>query len=171
LMAMSPKGYLFINVTAYFLGALVSFVIVALFLINDKSEESEAASSILQASEEVMNNINGNNTAEIEETERLKTIKKITFACDAGMGSSVMGVSILKTKLAKAQVKLEVEHCSIDDIGSDVELIITSKVLEGRVKEAIIHKYNKEVEMIIIDNLLSHDEYDQIVQKLKQMSN
>ena len=35
-------------------------------------------------------------------TERVEPIRKIVFACDAGMGSSAMGASVLRNKLKQA---------------------------------------------------------------------
>ena len=35
-------------------------------------------------------------------TSRVEPIRKIVFACDAGMGSSAMGASVLRNKLKKA---------------------------------------------------------------------
>ncbi|MFV0393064.1 MAG: PTS transporter subunit EIIC [Coprobacillaceae bacterium] len=164
LIAMSPKGYVLINAASYLLAAGVSFAIVSAFLIADKSVEDN--------SEEILKSIDSSNFVErdLPTTEIMSSnLKKITFACDAGMGSSVMGVSILKTKLRKANINIEIDHSAINNIPADVEFIITSKILEERVKDTIRKKYNKEVPMIIIDNLLSHEEYDNVINQLKKM--
>ena len=39
-------------------------------------------------------------------------VKKIIFACDAGMGSSAMGASILRNKVKKAGLDFEVTNVS-----------------------------------------------------------
>ncbi len=162
LIAMSPRGYLLINVGAYALAAIVSFAIVALFLIKDKSEQDDdKANSIL--GDTITNNSNIKMPA--------STIDKIIFACDAGMGSSVMGVSLLKKKLSAHNIDISVEHCAVDNIPSDTQIIITSKVLEPRVHDLLKTKYDKQVTVIAIDNLLNSDEYEQIAQTLKELIN
>lgn len=46
-------------------------------------------------------------------------IKKIVFACDAGMGSSAMGATTLNKKLKAAGLDIKVVHTAIEDVPSD----------------------------------------------------
>lgn len=61
-------------------------------------------------------------------------VSKIYFACDAGMGSSAMGSSIL-TKIAKERgMDVPVENVSIDELPSNAEVVITYKNLVNRAR-------------------------------------
>jgi PTS system mannitol-specific IIC component len=92
-----------------------------------------------------------------------KNIEKVIFACDAGMGSSAMGATTLKSKFKKAGIALDVVHCSIDEIPDDADIIITHKDLLDRAKS----KANN-AQFIGIENFLSAPEYDQLVEQLKK---
>ena len=70
-------------------------------------------------------------------------IEKIFFACDAGMGSSVMGVSLMKNKVEEAGLPVEVEHISVKNITEEPDLIVTTNALKARVEDTIA-KYEKE---------------------------
>ncbi len=163
LLAMTPKGCFAVNIAAYVAAAAVSFAIVAFFLVRDKSvevgEEIEESGS------------SGIPLSDIGSIDTPKAvIKKVAFACDAGMGSSVMGVSMLKTVMQKAMVQLEVIHTPVNEIPADADVIITNVTLEQRVKETVMKKYNKEVPVLTIENFLDKNRYEEIVAYLKENS-
>ena len=61
------------------------------------------------------------------------------------MGSSVMGVSVMKNMMKKAMIYKNVEHVSVAEIPEKADLIVTTKSLEGRVRD-VIKKYNKDIQ-------------------------
>ena len=94
-----------------------------------------------------------------------KVIKKVYVACDAGMGSSAMGASMLKTQLNKAGVFVNVDHVSIHQIPEDVDVVITNtNLLEAAKKEA-----PAGTTIIEIKEFLNADEHKAIAQRIKQM--
>lgn len=52
-------------------------------------------------------------------------ISKIYFACDAGMGSSAMGASLLTKLLTQYNLNLPVANIAIDEIPREADLVIT----------------------------------------------
>ena len=46
---------------------------------------------------------------------KIQKLNKVIFACDAGMGSSAMGVTILKKKLEEIGLKPEIKHVAVAD--------------------------------------------------------
>lgn len=168
LLMMSPKGSMIVNIIACAAATIVSFLVVSFFLMRDKSEvdeESERQSAELVASNQ-FTGMNFNTDIEVASALKGNNIKKVVFACDAGMGSSAMGVSILQTKLRKAMLNMNVVHVSVNDIPEDADLIITNKVLEGRAKQAI---KEKDIPILTISNFLDGNEYDVIVKYLKNV--
>ncbi|MDO3677809.1 PTS sugar transporter subunit IIA [Paenibacillus ehimensis] len=135
LMLMAPKGMHLPVLGGVLASAAVSFAgsylvlawkggpasddpaAMAVHSISEKSEKSE---------EEVPLN---------EEPQR-KTIRKIYFACDAGMGSSAMGAALLRKKIKQAGLPVEVGNCSVDDIPADADLVISQARLTARAQEA-----------------------------------
>ena len=170
LVAMTPKGSFIVNIAAYFTATIIAMIVASFFLILDKSEDFE------------IETISGDSIGRTDislNTEKEKIsdgsifisekIENIIFACDAGMGSSVMGVSVMKSKLKKSMLTKNVEHVSVSEIPEKADLIITTKSLEGRVKD-VIKKYNKKISVVAVDNLMSNPEYDIIIEHLKSES-
>ncbi|SMQ86664.1 PTS system, mannitol-specific IIC component [Bacillus sp. OV166] len=54
----------------------------------------------------------------------IKNVKNIIFVCEAGMGSSAAGASILRKKLEQANLTIKVENSSISEIPEYADFII-----------------------------------------------
>ena len=59
-------------------------------------------------------------------------VKKVTVACDAGMGSSVMLASQLRRTLAKNGIT--VEHTPVNAIPADADVIVCHRSLAERAR-------------------------------------
>ncbi|SIS42648.1 PTS mannitol transporter subunit IICB [Salimicrobium flavidum] len=92
----------------------------------------------------------------------MSEIHKIIFACDAGMGSSAMGASLLKNKFKKEDINIDVTNKSINDLPDDVDIVITHKDLTERAKQKVPSAYHVSVE-----NFLNSPKYDELVEELK----
>lgn len=91
-------------------------------------------------------------------------VSKIAFACDAGMGSSAMGATVLKKKLAAAGLSdIEVIHTPVSSIPADVQIVVTHQELGERAARS-----NPNAERILITNFLAAPEYDVLVENLKK---
>lgn len=92
------------------------------------------------------------------------SVKKIAFACDAGMGSSAMGATVLKKKLVAAGLDgIEVMHTPVSSIPSDVQIVVTHEELGERAAHS-----NPNAELILITNFLAAPEYEVLVDDLKK---
>lgn len=99
-----------------------------------------------------------------EDTTAKKRVKKIAFACDAGMGSSAMGATVLKKKVTAAGLEgIEIIHTPVSSIPADVQIVITHQELGERAAHS-----NPNAERILITNFLAAPEYDRLVEDLKQ---
>lgn len=120
--------------------AAVAMLVASFFLMRDKTEDYETEAAL-----------NTEGVGEPADTLETMTpsgnIENIIFACDAGMGSSVMGVSVMKNMLKKAMIYKNVEHVSVAEIPEKADLIVTTKSLEGRVRD-VIKKYNKDIPVL-----------------------
>ncbi|MFC4222649.1 PTS mannitol transporter subunit IICB [Lysinibacter cavernae] len=87
-------------------------------------------------------------------------VHNIIFACDAGMGSSAMGASVLRNKLKKAGVEgVTVTNKAIANlVDGEAELIITHKDLTERA----IGK-TPSARHVSVDNFMSSPKYDEVV--------
>ncbi|MBF0844837.1 PTS mannitol transporter subunit IICB, partial [Streptococcus danieliae] len=137
IMGMVPKGdgylaNLLAVLAGVFAGAIASFVVASIILKADKSEgesleEAQAASKAAKAASK------GQPLAPIAEEISAANVRQIIFACDAGMGSSAMGASLLRDKVKKAGLDIPVSNKAISAL-EDTEntLIVTQEELADR---------------------------------------
>jgi len=86
-------------------------------------------------------------------------VRSIVFACDAGMGSSAMGASILRDKLKKAgRGDITVVNKAVANLEDDVDLVITQRELTDRAR-----RHAPSARHVSVDNFLSSPVYDDVV--------
>ena len=92
-------------------------------------------------------------------SEATKHISTIVFACDAGMGSSAMGASVLRNKIKKAGFDdVSVTNKAIANLDGSEDLVITQQQLtdraRGRTPDAL---------HVSVDNFMNSPKYDEVV--------
>lgn len=168
LIAMSPKGGLIINVASYVIAAAISFIVVSFFLIRDKSEETDEAAAALSAgiSQATETIAPASAPAASVSSAVKRKINKVVFACDAGMGSSAMGASILKVQLNKVGVFSEVAHVSVHQIPKDADVVVTNSNLVDAAKQSAA----ADVPILPLNNFMDEKEIKRIAQEIKDMA-
>ncbi len=145
---------------------VVTFIISAIILKRDKSLDGD----ITAAQNKIQNmkaESKGQTVQEPKETNSqaisYNEVEKVIFACDAGMGSSAMGASILRNKINKAGINIEVINTAIRNlVDGEKVLIVTQNELTPRAQGM-----NKSAIHVSVDNFLNSPKYDEIVEKLK----
>lgn len=151
--------------SSYF-GVILSVVVVTVvtfFVSAAILKFSNKDTSLEDASENMKELKNGNSKVSTgNKPQSVAGLRKIVFACDAGMGSSAMGATLLTKKLKAAGIDVDVPHYAINDIPSDTEVVVTQASLVGRV-------YDRVPDAIVfpITNFMGGNEYDEIVENLK----
>ncbi|WP_160043517.1 MULTISPECIES: PTS mannitol transporter subunit IICB [Paenibacillus] len=176
-LAMAPRGEILPVLSGVVTAAIVSFAVAALLLkTSKKSEEDEddleeatkrmkdmkAAGTPAAAAAAVSEAAAHIETSAAAGQKSKEEVHKIVFACDAGMGSSAMGASILRKKMKAAGSPIEVTNTAISDIPSDADIVVTHKTLTDRARGVA-----PQAEHISIDNFLKSPEYDELVERLK----
>lgn len=65
-------------------------------------------------------------------------VQTIIFCCEAGIGSSLMGVNSLKKKLKKLDIKdVQVIHKSARDVPEDAQVIVCHKGMAKLVRQRV----------------------------------
>ena len=87
------------------------------------------------------------------------SVKKLVVACDAGMGSSAMGASVLRNKIKKAGFDdISVTNKAIANLDGTEDLVITQQQLtdraRGRTPDAL---------HVSVDNFMNSPKYDEVV--------
>ncbi|OTO15235.1 MULTISPECIES: PTS mannitol transporter subunit IICB [Enterococcus] len=169
LASVSTKDTILVNIISYFAGMLVSMLVAGFFLRIDRTTEEtllpEADNALVNEAVSSQSTANNYTTKPVLEKAM---IKRIVFACDAGMGSSVMGESIMKTKLKKAMLDIEVIHSSVASLQETVDtsdIIITTRPLADRVQN-VLTTNSLDNQVFPVDNLLNGDTYDQLIKDI-----
>jgi len=88
-----------------------------------------------------------------------KTVKNIVFACDAGMGSSAMGASVLRNKIKKAGIEnVTVVNKAIANLDGTADLVITQNQLTDRAR-----KQTPNAIHVSVDNFMNSPKYEEVV--------
>lgn len=156
---MTPKSALVVNSIAYFGDLAISFLVTSIILKLTVKRDADDEEDVP---------VDTTDGAPVAITPAgnvyLAKLDKVVFACDAGMGSSAMGVSILKTRLAKAQLHPNVDHVAVAEIPADADLVVTNVNLAARAKTAAPDK-----PILTLSNFMDQKEYDRVVREIQSM--
>ena len=160
ILGMAAKGSHLSVILGVLAGAAVSFLVASVILKADKSEgesleEAQAATQAAKAQAK-------GQAAPVSAEINTDNIKQIIFACDAGMGSSAMGASLLRDKVKKAGLTIPVTNKAISNLTDEPNtLIVTQEELAARAAQrtpSAVH--------VAVDNFLTSPKYDEIIAKL-----
>lgn len=86
-------------------------------------------------------------------------IKSIVFACDAGMGSSAMGATVLRNKIKAAGIQgVTVVNQAVANLDPNADLVITQAQLTDRAR----HQAPNAIH-VSVDNFMNSPKYDEVV--------
>lgn len=133
IMALAPKGGLTKVLISILVATVVSFVVSSVIIKNSKSDLDL---------KDAQNKVKDMKAASKNEMANVKSgVSKIVVACDAGMGSSAMGASVLRKKVKEAGLNIEVTNRSISNLTEDIDIVITHKDLTPRAKKQLSNLY------------------------------
>lgn len=169
MFATAADSYLGV-ILSVILSTAVSFAVAAVILLADRRRhvdgDDEFSSAVAKTaaakgkSSSHLDNLAGAAAVPASSTEQIRTVY---FACDAGMGSSAMGASVLRKKFQGAGIEnVSVTNKAIAGLPGDADLVITQQNLtdRARVKEPnAIH--------VSVDNFMNAPEYDDVVELVK----
>lgn len=161
ILAMTPKGAYLPVLAGVAVAAVISFVIsVPILKFAGKEENLEESQQKMKAMKQEAKGIQ---KEEKEDKAQGEKIRKIVFACDAGMGSSAMGATVLRKKLSAAGLgEIEVVHAPVSSIPADAQIVVTHHELGERAARS-----NPNAKLVLIQNFLAAPEYDILVEELK----
>jgi mannitol PTS system EIICBA or EIICB component len=159
LVAMSPKGGIIQVLSGVIVAIIVSFII-AVPLVKRAAKNEEKNDKQMEEKEGIL-------TMETTKEKEVKkeTIKKIVFACDAGMGSSAMGATKLRNRIKSLDLDIEVANSSVDTIPKDADIVVSHVNLVERAK-----RNSPNAEHIFIESFLKDDKIEELFKRLEEKS-
>ena len=175
-IAMTPRGGFVGVLSAVLVAAVVSFLVASVIIraTADTDEEDEQSLGMAAMQMEAMKGSKSSVAStltrddkdgaseEPDESFDYARVSKIIFACDAGMGSSAMGASLLRNKAKEAGLEdIEVKNTAINQIPDDADVVITHKDLTDRARQKV-----PRARHVSVDNFLGSPKYDELVDEI-----
>jgi PTS system mannitol-specific IIC component len=162
--AQTPGGD-FLGISAGVFGAaLVSFLVGAALLKMDRSDDAEGDLADATAQMESLKGKKSIASSTLGGTAPATDgpIRSIVFACDAGMGSSAMGASVLRRKVHEAGYgDVTVVNKSIASLQDEYDVVVTHQDLTERARRETPGAFH-----VSVDNFMGSPRYDEIVELL-----
>jgi len=154
-----------VGVTLCWSSALVvTFVVASLLLKFERSEgemDLAAATAQMEANKGKKSSVASALTGRHENTGE---IRSIVFACDAGMGSSAMGASVLRKKVHDAGFpEVTVVNKAISNLEDEFDLVVTHRDLSDRARAK-----TPSAVLVPVDNFMASPRYDEIVELVRE---
>ena len=172
-LAATPANSYFGVTLSVLLACTVSFLIASVILKASKApaeDELDEATHRMEAlkgkKSSVSSALVGEGVGASGVAVLANPVKNIVFACDAGMGSSAMGASVLRNKIKAAGFPdVKVTNSAIANLSDTYDVVVTHQDLTERAKPvtgSAVH--------VSVDNFMNSPRYDEIVE-LVQASN
>ena len=143
IILMSPRGRTLIGILGVFIATAISFLLSIPIIKarpdfqgeNENAPSAEAGASIKPLP---------------------GTIRKIVFACDAGMGSSALGATRFKARLMKNGLgSITCTNSAVDSIPDDADIVVCQSNLADRVRGHEVVRITNFISDPALDSLLA----------------
>ncbi len=154
----------YLGVTLGVFGAAAVSFAVASFMLKLERGDDDGDLTVATARMEANKGRKSSVATALTGANAPREIHSIVFACDAGMGSSAMGASVLRKKIQSAgHDDVTVVNKSIANLGDEWDLVVTHQDLTDRAKQRTPNAVH-----VSVDNFMASPKYDEIVDLLHQ---
>jgi mannitol-specific phosphotransferase system IIBC component len=95
-------------------------------------------------------------------TRQAADVKLVVFACEAGMGSSLIGANQLKKRIKDAGLPVKVIHSPVNQIPADADVVVAHEGLAARARSAAPNAV-----VLAFKNFLNNPASDLLVRRLQ----
>lgn len=158
-LSMTPKDKMWQTIVGVLLATVVSFLIASpIIKFTDKGKNLEDAQDQVAASKA---QAKGTALAAGAGIADPSLVKKIIFACDAGMGSSAMGATKFRNRIKEMRPDITVTNTSVDNIPADCDIAVVQEMLIDRARKSA-----PQAEIVSIGNFLADPALDVLFEKI-----
>ena len=152
-LAMAPKGQTLVVLAGVLISTAVSLLMAAPFVRRAAAAEEMPTGAIPAAQ---------SGAPAVKAALHFPAhIRKVVFACDAGMGSSALGATRFRKRLSDAGIGTAVGNCAADGIPADADVVVCQSVLAGRIAGSA-----QGAALVVIDNFLADPALDALFARL-----
>ncbi len=155
-MMMAPGGDTLFVLGGVVIAAGVSFAIASPIIKMASSKSLEEAQNEVAARKAESKGMAPSFTG-LEKNN----VKKIIFACDAGMGSSAMGATKFRNRIKTQRPEIVVKNSSVDNIPADCDIAVVQTTLADRARKSA-----PQAQIITIGNFLADPALDALYVQL-----
>lgn len=159
-LMMASRDSMLSVVVGVLIATAVSFGIASVIIRMSKGRSLE------EAQEEVANRkaeAKGTKTNVDAEPTVVKAegVRKVVFACDAGMGSSAMGATKFRNRIKAQRPDLTVINTSVDTIPADCDIAVVQITLVERARKSV-----PQAQIVTLHNFLADPALDALYEQL-----
>ncbi len=155
-MMMAPGGETLFVLGGVVIAAAVSFAVASPIIKMAGSKSLEDAQNEVAARKAESKGMAPSFTG-LEKAD----VKKIIFACDAGMGSSAMGATKFRNRIKVQRPEIVVKNSSVDTIPADCDIAVVQATLAERARKSA-----PQAQLITIGNFLADPALDALYVQL-----
>lgn len=156
-MMMAPRDSMISVLVGVLIAAAVSFVIASAIIRMSRGKSLEEAQAEVASRKAEAKGESIVSTVEI----KTEDVRKIVFACDAGMGSSAMGATKFRNRIKAKRPDLTVINTSVDTIPSDCNIAVVQITLAERARKSV-----PGARIVTINNFLADAALDALYEEL-----
>lgn len=158
ILLLTPKASFIGVILSVIISTATSFAVASLLMKTQASigEDDDSLEKAANAIKDMKASSKGQGSI-----VNMSAVTSIYVACDAGMGSSAMGASLLRKKIETAGLNISVTNLAINNLPIDSQIVVTHKDLTDRART-----HAKNAMHISLSNFLDGALYDNLVAEL-----
>ncbi len=159
-MSMCPRDKMVVTLIGVLIATVISFLIAGpIVRMSGAKNLDDAQKQMSDMKAEAKGTASAG--VQLEGVKELSAVKKIVFACDAGMGSSAMGATKFRNRLKASRPDLTVINTSVDNIPADCDIAVVQTTLQERARKSA-----PQAQLVTIGNFLADPNLDDLFMQL-----
>lgn len=156
-LMMAPRGSVVTVLVGVVIATVISFGIASVIIRMSKGKSLEEAQEEVASRKAEAKGLR----EEPVTIAKAQSVKKVVFACDAGMGSSAMGATKFRNRIKAQRPDLTVINTSVDNIPADCDIAVVQITLAERARNSV-----PQAQLVTLHNFLADPALDALYEQL-----
>ncbi|WP_409969805.1 PTS mannitol transporter subunit IICBA [Bengtsoniella intestinalis] len=153
-LAAAPRGETLLVLAGVAIAAVVSFLVAApIVKMGGKKSLDDAKDDVKSMK---------STTAPVAIEGK---VSQVIFACDAGMGSSAMGATKFRNRIAPLNLGIKVTNSSVDNVPAGTDIVVCQAALQDRARKSA-----PNAQLVVINNFLADPALDALFAQVEAMA-